>query len=137
MFSRHTAWSTEATALDRALTTLRARNSELLDLTITNPTLVGFTHPPALYRELGDERSATYDPASLGLDSARNAVADYYAARGRRPDPAHIGLCASSSEAYSHLLALLCDPGDAVLVPQPGYPLLRVIAELAHVELVP
>ena len=160
MFSRHTAWSTEATALDLALTILRARDSELLDLTISNPTVVGFTHPPALYRELCDERSATYDPASLGLDSARNAVADYYAARGhhpnaahhatrgrpvaddhaprsRPPDPAHIGLCASSSEAYSHLLALLCDPGDAVLVPQPGYPLLRVIAELAHVELVP
>ena len=134
MFSRHTAWSTEPSLLDLA----RARATEpFLDLTISNPTRVGLTHPPALYRDLCDERSAAYDPASLGLASARLAVADYYAARGRRPDPEHIGLCASSSEAYSHILALLCDPGDAVLVPQPGYPLLRILAELAHVELVP
>ena len=135
MFSRHTAWSTEPSPLDLALA--RADRSTLLDLTSSNPTRVGLTHPAALYTDLHDERSALYDPASLGILSAREAVADYYAARGRRPDPAHIGLCASSSEAYSHLLALLCDPGDAVLVPQPGYPLLRVLAELAHVELVP
>ena len=135
MFSRHTAWSTEPSPLDLALA--RADRSTLLDLTSSNPTRVGLTHPAALYTDLHDERSALYDPASLGILSAREAVADYYAARGRRPDPAHIGLCASSSEAYSHLLALLCDPGDAVLVPQPGYPLLRILAELAHVELVP
>lgn len=137
MFSRHTAWSTEPSPLDLAVAALRRAGEPLLDLTISNPTRVGLTHPPALWRELCDERSATYDPASLGVRSAREAVADYYAARGRRPDPDHIGLCASSSEAYSFLLALLCDPGDAVLVPQPGYPLLRVLAELAHVELVP
>jgi alanine-synthesizing transaminase len=135
MFSRHTAWSTEPSPLDLALA--RSDRSTLLDLTISNPTRVGLTHPAALYTDLHDERSALYDPASLGIPSAREAVADYYAERGRRPDPANIGLCASSSEAYSHLLALLCDPGDAVLVPQPGYPLLRVLAELAHVELVP
>ncbi len=135
MFSRHTAWSTEPSPLDLALA--RSDRSTIQDLTISNPTRVGLTHPAALYTDLHDERSALYDPASLGILSAREAVADYYAARGRRPDPANIGLCASSSEAYSHLLALLCDPGDAVLVPQPGYPLLRVLAELAHVELVP
>lgn len=137
MFSRHTAWSTEPSALDLALAALRATATPILDLTISNPTHVGLTHPPDLYRTLCDERSASYEPASLGLAAAREAVADYYAARGRRPDPAHIGLCASSSEAYSTILALLCDPGDAVLIPQPGYPLLRVLAELAHVELVP
>ena len=135
MFSRHTAWSTEPSPLDLALA--RSDRRTIQDLTISNPTRVGLTHPAALYTDLHDERSALYDPASLGILSAREAVADYYAARGRRPDPAHIGLCASSSEAYSHLLALLCDPGDAVLVPQPGYPLLRILAELAHVELVP
>ena len=135
MFSRHTAWTAEAGPIERALATLA--RSEILDLTVSNPTTAGLTHPPALYRNLCDERSATYEPASLGLASAREAVASYYAARGRAPDPAHIGLCASSSEAYAYLLGLLCDPGDAVLVPQPGYPLLRVLAELAHVELVP
>ncbi len=135
MFSRHTAWTPEVGPIDRALANVP--RSQLLDLTVSNPTTAGLTYAPDLYRNLCDERSATYEPASLGLACAREAVAAYYAARGRAPDPAHIGVCASSSEAYAYLLGLLCDPGDAVLVPQPGYPLLRMLAELAHVELVP
>ena len=134
MFSRHTAWTSGPGPLDRALASLPA--SEILDLTVSNPTTAGFTHPPDFYRRLCDERSALYEPASLGLASAREAVAGYYAARGRPPDPADIGVCASSSEAYAFILGLLCDPGDVVLVPQPGYPLLRILAELAHVELI-
>jgi len=135
MFSRHTAWTPEVGPIARALATLT--RGEILDLTVSNPTTAGLTYPPTLYRNLCDERSATYEPASLGLASAREAVAAYYARRGQTPDPADIGICASSSEAYAYLLGLLCDPGDAVLVPQPGYPLLRMLAELAHVELVP
>jgi aspartate/methionine/tyrosine aminotransferase len=48
-----------------------------------------------------------------------------------------VWLCASTSEVFAQLLALLCDPGDAVLVPQPGYPLLEYLAGLADVRLVP
>ncbi|HEY0133517.1 MAG TPA: pyridoxal phosphate-dependent aminotransferase, partial [Nannocystis sp.] len=135
MFSRHTAWTSGPGPIDRAFASLAG--AEILDLTVSNPTTAGFTHPPDFYRGLCDERSALYEPASLGVASAREAVAAYYAARGRAPDPAHIGVCASSSEAYGFILGLLCDPGDVVLVPQPGYPLLRILAELAHVELVP
>ena len=137
MFSRHTAWSAGPDPLDEVFATLQRRGVDTCDLSISNPTAVGLDHPAELYRDLVDERSARYEPASLGLAGARAAVAAYYAARGAAVDPDAIGLCASSSEAYTYLLALLCDPGDAVLVPQPGYPLLRVIAELAHVELVP
>jgi hypothetical protein len=126
VFSRRTAWVAEPDAAAPAA----------LDLTVSNPCAVGLVYPPAFYRGLADERSAAYEPASLGLASARAAVADYYAARGAAVDLADLGLCASTSEAYRDLLDLLCDPGDAVLVPQPGYPLLRVIAELAGVELV-
>jgi hypothetical protein len=137
MFSRHTAWTAGPGPLDLARADLERAGISVLDLTVSNPTAVGFTYPAELYRGLVDERSAHYDAASLGLGSARAAVADYYARRGAAVDAGAIGLCASSSEAYTYLLALLCDPGDAVLVPQPGYPLLRMIAELARVELVP
>ncbi len=137
MFSRHTAWTAGPGPLDAALAELRRAGVTVLDLTVSNPTALGFTYHADLYRGLVDERSAHYDAASLGLTSARAAVAAYYARRGAAVDPDAVGLCASSSEAYTYLLALLCDPGDAVLVPQPGYPLLRMIAELAHVELVP
>jgi alanine-synthesizing transaminase len=135
VFSRRTAWDLEPAA--------PAPAADVLDLTISNPTAVGFTWPAEFWRRLADERSARYEPDALGHPDARAAVAAWYAARHARHavaaaaiDPAAIGLCASTSEAYSHLLALLCDPGDVVLVPQPGYPLLRVLAELADVRLV-
>ena len=39
-------------------------------------------------------------------------------------------LTASTSEAYSLLFKLLCDPGDDVLVPRPSYPLFDHLAQL-------
>jgi aspartate/methionine/tyrosine aminotransferase len=45
-------------------------------------------------------------------------------------------LTASTSEAYGFLFKLLCDPGDALLVPEPSYPLLDVLARVEGVELV-
>jgi len=46
-------------------------------------------------------------------------------------------LTASTSEAYSFLFKLLCDPGDAVLVPAPSYPLFEHLAELEGVQALP
>jgi aspartate/methionine/tyrosine aminotransferase len=48
--------------------------------------------------------------------------------------PHELFLCASTSEAYGWLFKLLCDPGDAVLVPKPGYPLFDYLAGLESVE---
>ncbi|MFY0541235.1 aminotransferase class I/II-fold pyridoxal phosphate-dependent enzyme [Nannocystis pusilla] len=132
MFSRRTAWP----AADEPPL---VAGPGVLDLTISNPTAVGLRHSPDLWASLADPGSAAYDPNPLGILPARAAVADYYRARvpGLDLDLADICLLAGTSEAYAHLLALLCDPGDVVLVPQPGYPLLPMIADLAHVELRP
>ena len=135
MFSRRTAWSTDPSPHAVALAALGREGPPLLDLTLSNPTRVGLTYAPDLYRDLADEGAATYDPLAFGLPAARAAVAGYYADRGAPLDPARVGLTASTSEAYAHLLALLCDPGDTVLVPRPGYPLLRYLADLANVQL--
>ena len=43
-------------------------------------------------------------------------------------------LSASTSEAYSWLFKLLCDPGDAVLVPRPSYPLFEHLTRLEAVQ---
>ncbi|MCA9729129.1 MAG: pyridoxal phosphate-dependent aminotransferase, partial [Candidatus Eisenbacteria bacterium] len=53
-----------------------------------------------------------------------------------RVEPEHLVLCAGTSEAYSWLFKLLCDPGDQVLLPAPSYPLLDDLADLEDVELV-
>jgi aspartate/methionine/tyrosine aminotransferase len=44
-------------------------------------------------------------------------------------------LTASSSEAYSFLLALLCDPGASIAVPRPSYPLFDSLVQLSCVHL--
>ena len=43
-------------------------------------------------------------------------------------------LTASSSESYSLLFKLLCDPGDSVLVPTPSYPLFEHLTRLDSVQ---
>jgi aspartate/methionine/tyrosine aminotransferase len=64
-------------------------------------------------------------------------VAGYYRRRGFAVDPDSILLTASTSEAYSYLFKLFCDPGDAVLVPQPSYPLFDHLAALEGVRAIP
>ena len=54
-----------------------------------------------------------------------------------RVDPAQVVLSASTSEAYSWLFKLLCNPGEAVLVPQPSYPLFEHLTRLEAVQAIP
>ena len=51
--------------------------------------------------------------------------------------PDNLILTTSTSEAYSFLFRLLCDPGDTVLVPAPSYPLFDFLADLHDVKLEP
>jgi len=83
-----------------------------------------------------DSGVSGYEPEPLGTSHAREQVAAYYRARGCACEGREVFLTASTSEAFAWLMALLCDPGDAVLVPRPGYPLLDYLAELSGVRLV-
>ena len=119
------------------LEALRAKGRPLLDLTESNPTRCGLTWPrDVLAAALGHPDLPGYEPTPNGLRTARGAVTAYLAAHGARMDPAHVLLTASTSEAYSLLLKLLCDPGDEVLAPAPSYPLLEVLCDLEGVHLV-
>jgi alanine-synthesizing transaminase len=60
-------------------------------------------------------------------------VAADYARAGSIVDPARVVLTASSSESYGFLFKLCCDPGDAVLVPEPSYPLFEYLTRLEGV----
>jgi len=64
-------------------------------------------------------------------------VADDFARRGLTVSADRIALTSSTSEAYSLLFKLLCNPGDQVLVPQPSYPLFEHLTRLDAVEAVP
>lgn len=87
-------------------------------------------------RALTAPTSLVYEPHAQGLLSARDAVAEYYAERGDCVSPADIILTTSTSEAYSFVFRLLCDPGDQILVPAPGYPLFDFLADILDANLV-
>ena len=143
MFSSRTNWPLEPNRFARALEAHRRSGKRLIDLTASNPTVCGFVYPEReILAALANPRALEYQPESKGLSEARAAVAEYYA--GRRSfsehtatvNPDQIVLTSGTSEAYSHVFRLLCEPGDEVLVPAPSYPLLEFLADLADVRLV-
>jgi aspartate/methionine/tyrosine aminotransferase len=135
MFSARTSWDRTANPLTIAVERARASGRALIDLTESNPTRTGIAETEALVAELGHPRGTLYEPAPLGHAEARRAVAAYYASRNLAVDADRIVLSASTSEAYAWIMALLCDPGDAILVPRPSYPLLGWIAASQGVRL--
>jgi aspartate/methionine/tyrosine aminotransferase len=86
---------------------------------------------------LSDPGALYYDPDPRGLRPAREAVCRYYQDYRAPVAPEQIFLTTGTSEAYSFLFRLLCDPGDEVLIGQPGYPLFDFLARLDNVGLVP
>ncbi len=107
----------------------RAHGQRILDLTVSNPTHCGFDYPKVVF---DDPRMMSYDPSSLGMLSARERIAEEHGVNVDR-----VVLTASTSEAYSWLFKLLCDPGDVVLVPRPSYPLFDYLAALESVTVRP
>jgi alanine-synthesizing transaminase len=137
-FSVRTAWDLSETDLARAVKARRGAGLRLLDLTASNPTRCGFRYDEsAILGPLGRPEALVYDPDPRGMRSAREAVSRYYEGHGAVVAPANIFLTPSTSEAYSYLFRLLCDPGDEVLIAQPSYPLFDFLAQIENVHLVP
>ena len=136
MFSSRTNWNLRANRLTDALTKHRASGRPLLDLTVANPTECGFAHNASILSALENPAALAYTPEPRGLAIARAAVSNYYASRADRVSPDDIFLTTSTSEAYSFIFRLLCNPGDEILIPAPSYPLFDYLAELQDVRLV-
>ena len=109
----------------------------LIDMTVSSPLRVGlpFDLEPAVDAVKGEFNGWDTNPA--GTLKAREAVSEYYRSRGGNFTPEQILLTASTSEAYSILFKAFCNPGDAILTPVPGYPLLDTLAELENLECYP
>ena len=137
MFSARVQADLAPNRLARAVERACAADRPILDLTESNPTRAGFDYPADLLAPLGDRGGLVYSPQPLGAPAARCAVAADYARRGLAVRPDHLVLTASTSEAYSLLFKVLCDPGDEVLVPRPSYPLFEHLTRLDAVTAVP
>jgi hypothetical protein len=137
-FSRRTDVRRELNPLAQALADVRASGRPVLDLTESNPTHAGIPcDRDGILLALADPRALVYDPEPFGLESARAVVAEEWEQRGIAVDPEQIVLTASTSEAYSYVFKLLCNPGDKVLAPRPSYPLIEQLAALEGVEVAP
>ena len=125
-------------ALTRAVAARRAAGRPLLDLTVSNPDAAGLGWPQAeLAALLGAPGCERHEPNPFGTPAAREAVAAYYAGHGAKVDVDRICLSASTSEAYTWWFRLLCEAGDSILAPEPAYPLVAILAEIARVRVIP
>ncbi len=138
-FSRRTGWNLEKTAYAAALERLHADEKSIFDLTASNPTTCGFDYDRAgILEELSRPECLKYEADPRGLRIARAAVVEYYAkAATSQISAEQLFLTTSTSEAYSYLFRLHCDPGAEILIAQPSYPLFDFLADLDDVRLVP
>jgi alanine-synthesizing transaminase len=139
MFSDRTNWKLSPNRFTQALEEARLAGKDILDLSASNPTRAGLHYNErTILGALASPKSMDYDPQSKGLRGAREAVARYYCDEHgvRDLDPERLVLTSSTSEGYSYVFGLLCNPGDELLVPKPSYPLFDFLADLEDVKLV-
>ena len=110
---------------------------DFIDMTVSSPLRVGLTFDLAPAVDEAKSEFGTWVADAAGRRDAREAVAEYYRERGGAFTVGQIILTASTSEAYSVLFKTFCDPGDVILTPMPGYPLLDTLAQLEHLECAP
>jgi len=132
VFSRRIPWELEPNEYAQLMERKRASGARILDLTESNPTRAGIAYPEQIVAALASARSLVYEPSPFGTLPAREAVAREMGVAVDR-----VMITASTSESYSYLFKLLCNPGDQVLTPQPSYPLFEFLATLESVELAP
>lgn len=127
--------------LERVKSEVNARASagglSFIDMTVSSPVKAGL--PIDMDKAVEEARKdfGCWNPDAAGWKSTRDAVVEYYRERGGKFDAGQIILTASTSEAYSVLFKAFCDPGDVILTPMPGYPLLDTLAQLEHLECAP
>ena len=108
-----------------------------IDMTVSSPVKAGLPMDMDVAVEESRKDFGCWNPDAAGWKSAREAVVEYYRERGGNFTAGQIILTASTSEAYSVLFKTFCDPGDIILTPMPGYPLLDTLAQLEHLECAP
>ena len=114
----------QPSAITLAAAKRRAQGQKLVNISDSNPTRHGLGEADIPYQ--ADPRGPRY---------ARCALAEFLSQRdGRSVNPDNLYLLSSTSQGYSWLMKLLCDPGEAVLAPTPGYPLIEVLANLENVQ---
>lgn len=122
--------------IDRMKREVVKTGRDIIDLGVGDPDL---PTPPHIIEAL---HRAALDPANhryaldLGMPALRRAIADWYGRRfGVRLDPeTEVLPLIGSKEGIGHIPFAFVNPGDVVLVPDPGYPVYQATTILAGGE---
>lgn len=119
---------------------LQKQGIEIFDLSESNPAKCGFDYSALdadnIFRS---GNNLLYHPEPKGLFPVREIIAEYYNTRGNLSsfkliNPDNLFLTSGTSESYSHLFRLLCNPGDEILIPKQGYPLFEMLAGINYLD---
>jgi LL-diaminopimelate aminotransferase len=118
---------------------LRANGVDTINLSVGSPDLPPAPHIKKALAAALDEPGIYRYALTEGHPDFKQAVADWYRARfGVDLDPTReILSLMGSQDGLAHLYLALVNPGDTVLVPDPGYPIYRAGALLAEGEIYP
>ncbi len=115
--------------LEKTLSELKAENLKIIDLTISNPTMLGLDYTGLnIPRLLSSKENLFYHPDPKGNIKSRIAIKSYYLNRKNYflfENESNLFLASGTSECYSLIFKLSSEPGNEVLLPAPGYPLLE------------
>ncbi|MCX7717633.1 MAG: LL-diaminopimelate aminotransferase [Candidatus Sumerlaeaceae bacterium] len=122
--------------LDRMRAEAVARGEDIINLGIGDPDQP--TPRPIVEALIEAAQNPAYHryPSNAGLPAFRQAAAGYYARQhGVKLDPeTEIATLIGSKDGIAHMPLAYADPGDVVLVPEPGYPVYRSSALFAGAE---
>ena len=110
--------------IDKKKAALRAQGKDLIDLGIGDPDLPTPPHIVAAMQKAAAEPRYHRYPSYEGMKEFREAAVAWYQRRFGITLDAGAECCAliGSKEGIAHFPVAFVDPGDVVLVPDPGYP---------------
>ncbi len=119
--------------LDRKVGEKRAAGVDVISLGVGDPDMPTPSHVVEALREAAEDPTTHRYPSYYGLPAFRQAVAGWYRQRFRvELDPdTEVQPLIGSKEGIAHLAWAFVDPGDEVLVPDPGYPVYETGTRLA------
>ncbi|XP_015908737.1 tyrosine aminotransferase [Parasteatoda tepidariorum] len=106
---------------------------KVISLSIGDPTVAGHLKPcdeilQAVEKSMKSFRYNGYAPSTGHLD-AREAVAQYATLPGAPIEAKDVILTSGCSQALELAICALANPGQTILVPRPGFPLYKTLAE--------
>lgn len=113
---------------------LRVRGMEVINLSVGSPDRHPAPHIVQALKDALDEPGIFQYPLTEGMPEFKAAVADWYFERFRvqLDYKREVLMLMGSQDGLAHIFLALINPGDVVLVPDPGYPIYSAGALLAE-----